>query len=83
MLWRQNHLQNGLVRRRRAVALHSLTSGLFLLFLVVYVVQAGHLSLVSAGVALLLGLGDLDGARRVVGDSKDPTDPALIFTAAQ
>ncbi|MGH3888409.1 MAG: hypothetical protein ACRDSZ_17905 [Pseudonocardiaceae bacterium] len=31
-------------------------SGLFLPFLVVYFIQTGHLSLVSAGAALLLGL---------------------------
>ena len=124
MLWRQNHLQNGWGRRRFAVALHSLTSGLFLPFLVVYGVQAGHLSLMSAGAALLLGVGtaklgpvgvramrqgahprfpalgdhddahelpdhitdpevgDLDGERRVVRDSKDPADPALTLTVA-
>jgi hydroxymethylglutaryl-CoA reductase len=56
LLWRQNHLLSGWERRRLAVVIHSLTSGLFLPFLVVYVVQAGHLSLVCAGVALLWGL---------------------------
>jgi len=55
--WRQHlHLLNGWGRRKRAVAIHSLTSGLLLPFLVVYLVQAGYLSLVSAGAALLWGL---------------------------
>ncbi len=40
---------------RRRLAIHSLVSGLFLPFLVVYLVQADHLSLVLAGAALVVG----------------------------
>ncbi|MGH3897141.1 MAG: hypothetical protein ACRDTA_02595 [Pseudonocardiaceae bacterium] len=39
-----------------AIGIHSFVSGLFLPFLVIYFIQAGYLSLVSAGAALLVGL---------------------------